>query len=342
MENNAYKHLKMVIMNHHADPERGWEQTQLKILRAQRAKKARFWGAAASVAAIIIISIFIFNPQMSVGDNSNLVSANPGKNQAILIMSDGSKVTLSDSSDLKLTDVSGAEISIEDGKNIQYKNVPAELEKIAVNTIVVPRAGIYSVTLSDGTKVWINSDSKLSYPVSFTGEKREVTLTTGEAFFVVAHDKNHPFIVNCNGNSVTVTGTEFNVESYDTNRTITTLVKGGVILSGSSGSVNLTPGMQGIIAKNEIITLNVNAQQYSSWKDGFFEFDNMTLGEMLTKLSRWYDVEFKFTNSELANLTFTATFPKDENLSFIVKLIERISSARFVTSEDKVVVYSKE
>ena len=341
MENNTYKHLKMVIMNHHADPERGWEQTQLKILRAQRAKRARFWGAAASVAAILIISFFIFNPQNNVVDNSNLVSANPGKNQAVLIMSDGSKVSLSDSSDLKLTDVSGAEISIEDGKNIQYKNVPADLEKIAINTIVVPRAGIYSVTLSDGTKVWINSESKISYPVSFSGEKREVTLS-GEAYFEVAHDRNHPFIVNCNGNSVTVTGTEFNVESYDYKRTITTLVKGGVILSGSSGSVNLTPGMQGIIANNEISTLNVNAQQYSSWKDGFFEFDNMTLGEMVVKLSRWYDVEFEFSNEELANLTFTATFPKEENLSFIVKLIERISSARFVTSNDKVVVYPKE
>jgi len=341
MENNTYKHLKMVIMNHHADLERGWEQTQLKILRAQRAKRARFWGAAASVAAILIISFFIFNPQNNVVDNSNLVSANPGKNQAVLIMSDGSKVSLSDSSDLKLTDVSGAEISIEDGKNIQYKNVPADLEKIAINTIVVPRAGIYSVTLSDGTKVWINSESKISYPVSFSGEKREVTLS-GEAYFEVAHDRNHPFIVNCNGNSVTVTGTEFNVESYDYKRTITTLVKGGVILSGSSGSVNLTPGMQGIIANNEISTLNVNAQQYSSWKDGFFEFDNMTLGEMVVKLSRWYDVEFEFSNEELANLTFTATFPKEENLSFIVKLIERISSARFVTSNDKVVVYPKE
>ena len=331
----------MVIMNHHADPERGWEQTQLKILRAQRAKRARFWGAAASVAAILIISFFIFNPQMTVVDNSNLVSANPGKNQAVLIMSDGSKVSLSDSSDLKLTDVSGAEISIEDGKNIQYKNVPADLEKIAINTIVVPRAGIYSVTLSDGTKVWINSESKISYPVAFSGEKREVTLS-GEAYFEVAHDRNHPFIVNCNGNSVTVTGTEFNVESYDYKRTITTLVKGGVILSGSSGSVNLTPGMQGIIANKEISTLNVNAQQYSSWKDGFFEFDNMALGEMVAKLSRWYDVEFEFSNKELANLTFTATFPKEENLSFIVKLIERISSARFVTSNDKVVVYPKE
>jgi hypothetical protein len=295
---------------------------------------------AASAAAIIIISIFIFSPQKSILDNSNLVSANPGKNQAVLIMSDGSKVSLSDSSDLKLTDVSGAEISIEDGKNIHYKNVPAVLEKIAVNTIVVPRAGIYSVTLSDGTKVWINSDSKISYPVSFTGDKREVTLS-GEAYFEVAHDKDHPFIINCNGNSVTVTGTEFNVESYDYTRTITTLVKGGVILSCSSGSVNLTPGMQGIIANNEISISNVNAKQYSSWKDGFFEFDNMTLGEMLTKLSRWYDVEFEFTNRELADLTFTATFPKEENLSFIVKLIERISSARFVTSEDKVVVYSK-
>lgn len=341
MEIKNEEQLKMALMSRHADVERGWKETQSKILRSNRNRLFRRGvSAVAAVAAVAILTIFIFSPGNDLPQNISVISAEPGRNQAMLIMSDGSKVTLTDSSDIKITDVSGASISVVEGKTINYENTNIVKSQSAINTIVVPRAGIYSLTLSDGTKVWINSESKLSYPVAFNGEKREVTLS-GEAYFEVAHNKNHPFIVHCNGNRVEVTGTEFNTEAYEGGKTTTTLVSGGVVLTGNSGSVILTLGMQGIISGNEISTLSVNANQFSSWKDGLFEFDNITLGDIVMKLSRWYDVDFVFEDASLANFTFTATFPKNENLSFIVKLIERISSAQFSLTDGKVVVSSK-
>jgi len=340
MEKDLYNRIRMVTMSRQADARGGWEKTRRKIYQVQRMKRLRLWSVAASVAAVAIVSLFVFNPQQKSNVDRLVVSADPGKRQAVLIMSDGSSVSLSDSSNLKLVDVSGAEISIENGKNISYKNSPLNDETVSINTIAVPRAGIYSVTLSDGTKVWINSESRLSYPVSFRGDKREVTLS-GEAFFEVAEDKKHPFTVNCNGHTVTVTGTQFNVNSYDQERTVTTLIQGSVIFSSPSGSIAMTPGMQATGTPEGMSTQMVNPSLYASWKEGIFEFDNMNLKEIAKILSRWYNVEFEFSDLDIANITFTASFPKDENLSFIIKLIERISSARFVSAGDKVVVCSQ-
>jgi len=342
MDRKNEEHLRMLLMSRYADNERGWRETQNKIDKTKRAKIVRWRVAASSVAAVAILFLFIFIPRNSTLDSISVVSADPGRNQAMLIMSDGSKVTLTDSSDIKITDVAGAKISVIAGKSINYESESIKAKNIrpATNTIIVPRAGTYSVTLSDGTKVWINSESELSYPVSFSCAKREVTLK-GEAYFQVAHDREKPFVVNCNGNSVKVTGTEFNVEFYEEGRMVTTLINGGVTLFSSTGSAALKPGMQGVVSHNEITTFNVNPQLFTSWKDGLFEFDNLTLGEIVKRLSRWYDVEFTFNDKNLANNTFTATFPKDENLSFIVELIEKISSARFAFVEGKVVVSTK-
>lgn len=336
-----YDRIRMVIMSRKADETRGWEETQRKIYQLQRRKRVRFWSAAASVAAVAIVAMFVFYPHQKGGTSIHAVSADPGRNQAVLIMSDGSSVSLSDSSNIKLKDASGAEISVENGKSISYGNTYGKSEKISINTIVVPRSGMYSVTLSDETKVWINSESRLSYPVRFNSDKREVTLS-GEAYFEVAKDNKHPFVVNCNGNKVVVTGTQFNVNSYDQDRTVTTLIEGSVIFSGLSGSMSMTPGMQATISTEGISVKMVEPALFASWKDGFFEFNNMSLGEIVKILSRWYDVNFEFSNPQIAGVTFTATFPKDENLSFIITLLERISSARFTPSGDKVVVSSNQ
>ncbi|MCK9304699.1 MAG: FecR domain-containing protein [Bacteroidales bacterium] len=341
MEKDLYNRIRMVIMSRKADETRGWEETQNKIYQLRKKRKVRFWSAAASVAAVAIISLFVFYPNQKDITSLHAVNADPGKNQAVLIMSDGSSVSLTDSSDTKLVDASGAEISVEKGKNISYGNSLTKSEKISINTIVVPRSGFYSVTLSDETKVWINSESRFSYPVRFNGDKREVTLS-GEAYFEVAKDNKHPFVVNCNGNKVVVTGTRFNLNSYDQDRTVTTLIEGSVIFSGLSGSMPMTPGMQATISTEGISVKMVEPAPFASWKDGFFEFNDLSLGEIVKILSRWYDVDFEFSNPQIAGVTFTATFPKDENLSFIITLLERISSARFAPSGDKVVVSSNQ
>ncbi len=326
----------MILMSQFANKEKGWLATQSKILREKRSRKYKFITGAASIAAIVILSMFIFAPYNS--KNETVVTAEPGKNQAMLIMSDGKTISLADTSNL-LLDVSGTKVSIEDGKNIKYEVIEEEKVDTSHNTIIVPRAGFYSLTLSDGTKVWINSESSLTYPVNFSGNIRGVTLS-GEAYFEVAHNPDKPFIVKCGQSSVTVTGTEFNIDAYNEDKTVTTLVTGGVVLERGSFSAKLTKGMQGNASDEGIKTAFVNVNEHISWKDGVFEFDNTTLEQITTKLSRWYDVEFVHLDTNTKNLTFTATFPKEENLSFIVQLLEKISPARFSVEDGKIVVSS--
>lgn len=325
-------------MSRTADDRMGWEKTQQKIGILKRKQRSNIILATASAAAILLLMIFLYQTEKFQRPiEVALVSAEPGKSRATLIMSDGSKFNLTDSTNSTIKDASGAEIIIDKGERIDYKNLLSSNDKPIINTLIIPRSGTFKVVLSDGTQVYINSESQLSYPIVFNGAKREVSLK-GEAFFKVAEDKQHPFVVNCNGNYVTVTGTEFNVNSYDSDNTITTLVSGGVLLSNSSGSATLSPGLQGIMNSSGISLFKVDPALYSSWINGIFVFDNMELGEMAKILSRWYNVDFEFSDSNLCNLTFTASFPRDENLSFIVKLIERISSARFEQSENTITV----
>lgn len=339
MDNRSEERLRMILMNQFADKQKGWEKTQLKIAKSKRTARLRLISAAASIAALIILSLFVFAPFDDINGDICLISAEPGKSQAMLIMSDGRVISLNDSSNVSITDASGAEISISEGKSIKYENTGNERADTASNSIIVPRAGLYSITLSDGTKVWINSKSRLSYPVAFSDSKREVSLW-GEAYFEVAHNPQKPFVVVCNNTTISVTGTEFNVESYTQGNTITTLVNGGVSLSRGGKTVSLSKGMQGVATDSCITTNHVNVNEYISWKSGYFEFDNTTLAEITARLSRWYDVEFDFKDPTLMALTFSATFPMEENLSFIVQLIEKISSARFTPGEDKIVVSS--
>jgi hypothetical protein len=328
----------MVLMSRRADNQKGWEKTQEKIAGINRKRRYNFVLATASAAAILLMFFFLYQPDSgNKNDRTAVVSAEPGKNRATLIMSDGRKVDLTDSTNTIVKDASGAKIKIDKGKKIDYKNSATASENPVINTIMIPRSGTFKVVLSDGTQVYINSESSLSYPVAFSGEKRAVTLK-GEAFFKVAEDKRHPFVVQCDGNYITVTGTEFNVNSYDAGKTVTTLISGGVLLSNNSGTATLVPGLQGTMTTSGITLLRVDPSVYSSWVDGKFEFDNIELGEMLRILSRWYDVDFEFTDNDISKLTFTASFPKNENLSFIVNLIERISSARFVQEGAKVIV----
>ncbi len=339
MENRSEERLRMILMNQFANRQKGWEKTQLKIAKSKRSARIRMITSAASIAALIILSLFIFNPLDYKNRDTCLITAEPGKNQAQLIMSDGKTIPLNDSSNISITDASGAEILISEGKSIKYKATNQEKADTALNTIIVPRAGFYSITLSDGTNVWINSESRLSYPVTFSDTKREVALW-GEAYFEVAHNPQKPFVVVCNNTTIAVTGTEFNVESYKQGNTITTLVNGGVLLSRGGKTVSLSKGMQGVATDDGITTNHVDVNEYISWKNGYFEFDNTTLAQITARLSRWYDVEFEFDDPNLMALTFSATFPMDENLSFIVQLIEKISSARFTPKEGKIVVNS--
>ena len=207
------------------------------------------------------------------------------------------------------------------------------------NELIIPKGGEYQVVLADGTKVWLNSASRLIYPQSFMGKERRVVLS-GDAFFDVAHDAERPFIVETSRMNVKVLGTRFNVNDYDDNEEVsTTLVNGSVeIFSGGQQAFRLVPGEQAYGKENELEKREVNVRLYTSWIDGKFLFNNTELEEIAKQISRWYDVEIFFSSENVKKVRFTGAIVKFKPLDDLVRMIESTSQVRFSVKGKTIVI----
>ena len=198
---------------------------------------------------------------------------------------------------------------------------------------MTPTGGEYFLTLSDGTRVFLNAASELKYPVEFVGGKRVVDLD-GEAYFEVRKDSLRPFIVRVNGAEVTVLGTSFNVNTYgDDGQIYTTLVNGSVrILSEKNGQEEvLTPGMQGVmnIQTGQLTVREVDVESYVAWREGRFVFRTMTLDLIMHQLQRWYDFEVFYQNPELKEYEFRGVIKRDMDLDKVLSVIKATTNVDF-------------
>lgn len=211
----------------------------------------------------------------------------PGRNRATITLDNGQIVTLSENKE-GIANIDNM-LSYMDGSAIQ------ELKTTQMITLTTPRAGQYAVTLSDGTKVWLNASSELIYPTSFGQDERNVHIK-GEGYFEVAHDENRPFIVHTERQRIQVLGTRFNVQAYaDEMVQQTTLVEGAVVIESVSGkdSFRLRPGQQASANEDNRFTLaRVEPGEYIAWKDGNIMLNSYNLAEILRQLERWYDIDF--------------------------------------------------
>ena len=266
----------------------------------------------------------------------------PGGERAILKLYDGKTVMLD--STMKSSLISHeANVRIEMDSNhlLRYSSY----DSIGItdtnknNELIIPKGGEYQVVLADGTKVWLNSASRLIYPPSFMGKERRVVLS-GEAFFDVAHDAERPFIVETSRMNVKVLGTRFNVNDYVDNEEVsTTLVNGSVeIASGDQQTFRLVPGEQASGKANELEKREVNVRLYTSWIDGKFLFNNTELEEIAKQISRWYDVEIFFSNENVKKVRFTGAIVKFKPLDDLVRMIESTSQVRFSVKGKTIVI----
>jgi len=205
------------------------------------------------------------------------------------------------------------------GEEIIYQ--PTANSQISYNYLTIPRGGEYKITLPDGTKVWLNSESQLKYPVSFTeGTPRKVELVYGEAYFDVSPSTEHKgakFKVLNNRQEVEVLGTEFNIKAYkDETNIYTTLVEGKVAINTENQNKILTPGEQSNldITLNSITINKVNIRQETSWKDGIYLFKGKSLKEIMVTLSRWYNMDVIFVDKNLEEVRFTGSLNKNQNI----------------------------
>ncbi|MDH5828741.1 FecR family protein [Sphingobacterium faecium] len=240
---------------------------------------------------------------------------NPGKKRAFLEMDDGKKLVLSDAHD---------GISMMEALQYSDGTVIADEQEIAAKlmTLTVPRGGEYQVVLSDGTKVWLNADSKLSYPKSFEKDQREVTLI-GEAYFEVSSDKNRPFIVHTKNQTVEVLGTHFNIAAYlDESVSLVSLVEGKIRVSHENQPPHIVmPGQQAAFMDGQIQVYPVNVAEFTAWKNGEFIFNNEPLATVMQKLARWYDVELVLEN-KLENMKIWGSIARSSRFSHVLQLIK--------------------
>ena len=218
--------------------------------------------------------------------------------------------------------------------------VPIEVK---YDTLMIPRGSEYSIVLTDGTKVFLNAGSEIYYPVAFSGDRREVGLK-GEAYFEVAKDESRPFFVQAGDIRIRVLGTAFNVTSYpERERIETTLEQGRIQITNGKEQIDVVPGEQVVYnKKNNLFEVKfIDTKLYTSWKDGYYKFDQMTLEEIMETLALWYDLNVFYANAEVKSLEFTGRLRRYDRVERLFKKIEQTDLVEFELNGKNVVIRKK-
>jgi len=311
-------------------------QTKSKVVRFSKSLKY----AAAIAVLVLFSSPFIFKEVFVKTVETQATPILPGVEKAILTLENGNQITLEKGRKYTTEKVRS------NGDNLVYsKKNTSKADNLAYNYLTIPKGGQFFVELSDGTKVWINSESKLKYPVSFKkGQPREVSLLYGEAYFDVTPSDNNDgssFIVNTKEQDVTVLGTEFNIKAYKEDDSIlTTLVEGRVNVTNGVFSKELTPGLQSNVnQKNESISVKkVDVTYETAWKNGYFMFDKETLGKMMTTLARWYDVEFVYEEESKKDIVFSGLLNRANSIEELLDNLEKTGEVEFEIENKRVLI----
>jgi len=319
--------------------ERNKKQPRLNKYR----KSVVYLAAAASLALIIGVGLY-FNQQPPLSKSiqakafTNDIPA--GSNKAYLTLANGKKLALTNSANGTLAEEAGIKITKTADGQLVYTVADQGIKGSAgYNRIETPRGGQYQLNLPDGTKIWINSASSLKYPASFAALKERRVELSGEAYFEVAKDRIHPFIVKSGRQEIQVLGTHFDVNAYPDEQLIkTTLLEGSVKLNEQ---VVLKPGEQSSLKGEKFTVKEVNVNDAIDWKNGEFVFTNESLTSILKKVSRWYDVEIKYVHTPVNMPTFTGSVSRSENISGVLKMLEETSNVRFSIEGKQVSVINK-
>lgn len=305
-----------------------WQQLVSDILAAdkpQRTPRIKVihwrWAAAASVLLLAGIALWWARPAHTpaTAHVQTPPDVAPGGNKAILTLSDGSQITLDSAGNGLLAQQGGSKITKKANGELVYDDAGTKDGKILYNTMSTPLGGQYSLILPDGSKVWLNAGSSITYPTAFTGTERKVNVT-GEAFFEVARNAAMPFRVTANNTTVDVLGTHFNINAYADEATIkTTLVEGAVRVSAHHRQLILKPGQQAKVGQSDVqVTDQVDLSAITAWKEGYFSFTNADLPTVMRELARWYNLEVSY-EGKIPDRVFNGEIGRSLTLSQVLK-----------------------
>lgn len=326
------------------DSEAIYNSVQTKIGTQEPKPRVRIlpvwkWaGVAAAACVLLMAGYWVFKPtaQKEAQPVVQTENANPDllpgkKNKAVLILADNKQIVLDSTGAGMLSMQGNASVRKDANGQIIYEtgntqNTPPE---VVYNILEIPNGGEYELVLSDGSRVWLNSASRIKFPVNFSGNTRDVELS-GEAYFEIAKDKARPFKVHFNTSTVEVLGTHFNVNAYDNEATqAVTLLEGSVKVSNLQEGIKIKPGQQAVLGnENKLKVKEVDVEEAVAWKNGLFIFVDEDIKSIMRKLARWYD----FTPEYQGNISeeeFGGMISKYRNISEVLKMFESTGTIHF-------------
>lgn len=300
------------------------------------------WAAAVVLVAASAIGIAVWpdrkgaNPDSGRPSVAATANIQPGSNKAVLTLSDGTTVLLDSMANGAIAQQGNVSVMKLPNGEIRYDASGSPHQEILENTMTTPQGGHYQLVLPDGTKVWLNAASSITYPVAFVGTQRQVKVT-GEVYLEVAKNEKMPFSVDVDGKTqVRVLGTSFNINAYpDDGRIRTTLIEGRVKLSRPADSpatgVTLQPGQQAVLkaaAATEhdpaaAFTVNrVDVEQVLAWKNGIFSLTGRSFGSIMNEVERWYDIQVQYGN-DMADFTITGEMDRGVQLDDLLRFLRQ-------------------
>ncbi len=320
--------------NQHIEARLSNTKRLLQFTEEKKVKGFSFFQYAA--AAIVIIAMgtgiyFITSTKKNSPDKFPIATKQitPGHPFATLDIGDGQKIILSGRSDT----VVSPDIQVTND-HVIYAGTDTKISK---HVLSVPRKAFYQITLPDGSNVWLNSESSIEYPSRFTGSERRVTVT-GETYFEVAKDTDHPFIVTVGNTEITALGTAFNVNAYPNEGALkATLAEGSIKVVNEKVQHILSPGQQININNGKITINNADVAVCSAWTRNEFKFKNNSIEEVMRLVERWYDAQISYEGK--VNYHFTATISRDAPVTEFLEILQKTGEVNFKIDSNKIKVY---
>ena len=297
-------------------------------------------GVAATIIIILVLRMMSFSPESDI-ESIKVFQADHVPQQVTLQVAGEEKVE-----PLKkaVQSLPSSTVKLSPQKiaynTIQTENKKIRNKKVQIHRLSIPRGETFKVVLSEGTEVFLNSDSRLAYPTIFKGKERVVSLE-GEAYFKVTKDAEHPFIVKTGNIQVRVLGTEFNVRSYSPTDVRVTLITGKVAVSDTCGvhTVEMMPGQSAQLSSNGTFAVNeVDIESFLYWKEGFFYFDDVALVDMMKEIGRWYNIDIEFRNSKIMDLRMHFFANRHQDIFHLIELLNRMERIHAYFEAGKLII----
>jgi len=312
---------------HQEVKEKIWLAVMAK--NSERIRSIRLWPRIAVAAAIATVvfgaSLFYYNQSKVTNQTSQTaVKADiaPGKVGATLTLANGKQIRLSDAANGEIAKEAGISISKTADGQVVYEVKANDTDPNKINTLTTARGETYILTLPDQTKVWLNAASSLTYTAALMERGVRRVKLAGEAYFQVAKDKAHPFIVESRGQQVEVLGTHFNINSYEDEEAVkTTLLEGSVKVITQKSVEIIRPGEQAVMKDNLLKVSETDVEEAVAWKNGLFQFDNTSMKAVMRQMARWYNVDVVYEGN-VPDKFFTGKVYRNQNASQLLELIK--------------------